>query len=86
MKLEQLNNLIGPDMKAVDAVIRTRLHSDVALVQQVAEYIINAGGKRLRPSLVLLAASACRTQKKPKSSWRKTRKVRRSFTPSVNTP
>lgn len=58
MKLEQLNNLIGPDMKAVDAVIRTRLHSDVALVQQVAEYIINAGGKRLRPSLVLLAAGA----------------------------
>ena len=58
MKLEQLNNLIGPDMKAVDAVIRTRLHSDVALVQQVAEYIINAGGKRLRPSLVLLSAGA----------------------------
>jgi len=58
VKLEQLNNLIGPDMKAVDAVIRTRLHSDVALVQQVAEYIINAGGKRLRPSLVLLSAGA----------------------------
>ena len=58
MKLEQLDNLIGPDMKAVDAVIRSRLHSDVALVQQVAEYIINAGGKRLRPSLVLLSAGA----------------------------
>jgi len=58
VKLEQLDNLIGPDMKAVDAVIRSRLHSDVALVQQVAEYIINAGGKRLRPSLVLLAAGA----------------------------
>lgn len=58
MKLEQLNNLIGSDMKAVDAVIRARLHSDVALVQQVAEYIVNAGGKRLRPSLVLLSAGA----------------------------
>jgi len=58
VKLEQLNNLIGSDMKAVDAVIRTRLHSDVALVRQVAEYIINAGGKRLRPSLVLLSAGA----------------------------
>ena len=58
MTLEQLNNLIGSDMRAVDAVIRTRLHSDVALVQQVAEYIINAGGKRLRPSLVLLSAGA----------------------------
>jgi octaprenyl-diphosphate synthase len=45
-------------MQAVDAVIRRRLHSDVILIQQVAEYIINAGGKRLRPALVLLAAGA----------------------------
>ena len=58
VKLEQLYNLIGPDMQAVDAVIRTRLHSDVALVRQVAEYIIQSGGKRLRPALVLLAAGA----------------------------
>ena len=58
MKLEQLYNLIGPDMQAVDAVIRRRLHSDVALVSQVAEYIISAGGKRLRPALVLLCAGA----------------------------
>jgi octaprenyl-diphosphate synthase len=58
VKLEQLYNLIGSDMKAVDAVIRARLHSDVALVQQVAEYIISAGGKRLRPALVLLSAGA----------------------------
>ena len=58
MKLEQLYNLIGSDMKAVDAVIRARLHSDVMLVQQVAEYIVNAGGKRLRPALVLLTAGA----------------------------
>ncbi len=45
-------------MQAVDAVIRKRLHSDVALVRQVAEYIINAGGKRLRPALVLLCSGA----------------------------
>jgi len=45
-------------MKAVDAVIRARLHSDVVLIRQVAEYIINAGGKRLRPALVLLSAGA----------------------------
>jgi octaprenyl-diphosphate synthase len=56
--LEQLYALIGPDMKAVDAVIRDRLHSDVVLVKQVAEYIINSGGKRMRPALVLLAAGA----------------------------
>ncbi len=58
MKLKQLYNLIGPDMKAVDAVIRARLHSEVVLVRQVAEYIISAGGKRLRPALVLLSAGA----------------------------
>ncbi len=56
--LDQLYALIGPDMKAVDAVIRARLHSDVVLVRQVAEYIISSGGKRLRPALVLLAAGA----------------------------
>ncbi|OIQ84656.1 octaprenyl-diphosphate synthase [mine drainage metagenome] len=43
-------------MDAVDTVIRQRLHSEVALVDQVAEYIVNSGGKRLRPALVLLAA------------------------------
>jgi len=46
-------------MRAVDAVVRTRLHSEVALVRQVAEYIISAGGKRMRPALVLLSARAC---------------------------
>ncbi len=58
MKLEQLYNLIGPDMQAVDAVIRKRLHSEVVLVRQVAEYIVQSGGKRLRPALVLLVAGA----------------------------
>ena len=58
MTLDQLYALIGPDMKAVDAVIRDRLHSEVVLVRQVAEYIINSGGKRMRPALVLLAAGA----------------------------
>ncbi|MCX7179967.1 MAG: polyprenyl synthetase family protein, partial [Proteobacteria bacterium] len=45
-------------MRAVDAVVRARLHSEVVLVRQVAEYIISAGGKRLRPALVLLTAGA----------------------------
>jgi octaprenyl-diphosphate synthase len=46
-------------MRQVDAVIRARLDSDVALVRQVAEYIVAGGGKRLRPALVLLSAGAC---------------------------
>lgn len=45
-------------MAAVDHVIRNRLHSDVALVSQVGEYIVNSGGKRLRPALVVLSAQA----------------------------
>jgi octaprenyl-diphosphate synthase len=49
---------IASDMNAVDALIRKRLHSDVALIRQVAEYIIHSGGKRLRPALVLFAANA----------------------------
>ncbi|NBW61137.1 MAG: octaprenyl diphosphate synthase [Methylophilaceae bacterium] len=43
-------------MRAVDEVIRSALYSDVVLIKQVAEYIINSGGKRLRPALVLMSA------------------------------
>ena len=44
---------------AVNREIGLKLHSDVALVNSVSQYIINSGGKRLRPLLVLLAARAC---------------------------
>jgi octaprenyl-diphosphate synthase len=50
---------VASDMGRVDDVIRSRLGSDVALVRQVAEYIVGGGGKRLRPALVLLSAGAC---------------------------
>lgn len=53
-----INQLIAPEMDAVNLVIRQQLHSDVALVSQISEYIINAGGKRIRPVLVLLMANA----------------------------
>ncbi len=56
--LKAIQALAAPDMAALDALIRRRLASDVALVNQIAEYIIGAGGKRLRPLLLLLAASA----------------------------
>jgi octaprenyl-diphosphate synthase len=45
-------------MASVDRLIRDRLASDVVLINQVAEYIVGAGGKRLRPMLLLLAAGA----------------------------
>ncbi len=58
MKLERLYKLIEADMRAVDVLIRQQLHSEATLVKQVGEYIVNAGGKRLRPALVLLSACA----------------------------
>ena len=45
-------------MDAVNTVIRQKLHSDVILINQIAEYIISAGGKRIRPVLILLVAKA----------------------------
>ena len=45
-------------MRRVDAVIRERLSSRVALIDQISHYIINAGGKRIRPRLVLLFSEA----------------------------
>ncbi len=59
MTLEQIRALVAADFEAVDRVVKRRLHSQVSLVDQVATYIIYAGGKRLRPLLVLLAARAC---------------------------
>ena len=50
--------LIAGDMREVDAVIAQRLDSGVPLVGQVARYIISAGGKRLRPALLLLVSGA----------------------------
>jgi len=58
LSIEAIRGSIEQDMRAVDQVIRRRLHSDVALVRRVAEYIINSGGKRLRPALVILSAGA----------------------------
>jgi octaprenyl-diphosphate synthase len=49
---------MGEEMRQVDAVIRRRLTSEVALVDQIARYITTAGGKRIRPLLVLLFSSA----------------------------
>jgi len=51
-----IQSCINDDMRMVDTTIRQSLHSEVTLVNQVAEYIINSGGKRLRPMLVLLSA------------------------------
>ena len=50
--------LMAAEMQEVDAVIRLRLASDVSLIDQISHYIIAAGGKRIRPMLVLLFCGA----------------------------
>jgi octaprenyl-diphosphate synthase len=49
---------VAEDMQRVDELVSRRLDSDVALVRQVAEYLVAAGGKRLRPALLLLSCGA----------------------------
>ena len=56
--LPAIQTFAAADMAAVDALIRRRLSSDVVLINQIADHIISAGGKRLRPMLVMLAGHA----------------------------
>ena len=53
---ERVAGLVGPDLQGVEAEIRRELDSPVALIQEMGGYIAGAGGKRLRPMLLLLAA------------------------------
>jgi octaprenyl-diphosphate synthase len=59
MSFESVKALVEDDLRQVDVVIRNRLASDVILVNQIAEYIVGSGGKRLRPLLVVVCARAC---------------------------
>lgn len=59
MDIQSIYSLIQDDMTAVDALIQQRLQSDVALINQLGFYIINSGGKRLRPAIAILSAKAC---------------------------
>ena len=54
----QARDPVATDMQRLDEVIRERLSSRVALIDQIAAYIISAGGKRIRPRLVLLVSQA----------------------------
>ncbi|MES9874277.1 MAG: octaprenyl diphosphate synthase [Candidatus Sedimenticola sp. PURPLELP] len=56
MDISTIRDLTANDMKAVDNLILHRLQSDVVLINQIGNYIVNSGGKRLRPMIVLLAA------------------------------
>jgi octaprenyl-diphosphate synthase len=58
LKLSELLAPVAADMQAVDGVIRARLSSDVVLIRTIGDYIIGAGGKRMRPAMLLLVAQA----------------------------
>ncbi|MEZ5558232.1 MAG: polyprenyl synthetase family protein [Pseudomonadales bacterium] len=57
--LAPVYELVADDFRAVNALIPRQLTSDVALVEEIGRYIVESGGKRLRPLLVLLGARAC---------------------------
>ena len=59
MQPHQLNPLVEPQFDAVTTYILNNLGSNVPLVERIAHHIVESGGKRLRPLLVLLAANAC---------------------------
>ncbi|MEX2524774.1 MAG: octaprenyl diphosphate synthase [Gammaproteobacteria bacterium] len=56
--IDFIRNLIADEMEQVNTLIEERLYSEVTLINQLSHYIINSGGKRLRPALVLLSAGA----------------------------
>ena len=59
MQLEQIREPVADDLRRVDQTIVEHLASDIVLVNQISQYIIGGGGKRLRPLSVVLAARAC---------------------------
>ncbi len=54
--IEELRTLIGDEMIRVNELIQSQMHSEITLIDQLGHYIVNSGGKRLRPALVLLSA------------------------------
>ena len=62
MKIEEIYALIEDDMASVNGCIQEKLRSEVVLIDQIGQYIVHSGGKRLRPVLHLLAANAFQYQ------------------------
>lgn len=58
MTMQQIINLIHDDLDKVNQVILAQLSSDVVLINQLGKYIIDGGGKRIRPIITLLTAKA----------------------------
>ncbi len=58
MHINDITHIVEDEFSAVNALITQQLSSDVPLVERIAHYIVESGGKRMRPLLVLLSAGA----------------------------
>src|SRR5258708_2313618 len=59
MQLDPIQALVKDNLQAVNALIIDSLHSKASIINDLGHYIIQSGGKRLRPLVVLLMARAC---------------------------
>ena len=59
MQLEAIRALVQEDLEATDKFIISRLESDIPLINNMVQYILTCGGKRIRPMILLLSARAC---------------------------
>jgi len=64
MDPKRIFRVVEEDFSAVNQLILDQLHSDVDLVETISQYLVDSGGKRVRPLLVLLAAKCCGYQDK----------------------
>ena len=57
--LEEIRSIVSEEWSLLDQEIEKQLSSDIELINNISQYIVNSGGKRIRPLIVLLSAKAC---------------------------
>ena len=57
--LDEIRDLVSEEWSLLDQEIEKQLSSDIELINNISQYIVNSGGKRIRPLMVLLSAKAC---------------------------
>ena len=59
VSLEEIRSIVSEEWSLLDQEIEKQLSSDIQLINNISQYIVNSGGKRIRPLIVLLSARAC---------------------------
>ena len=59
VSLEEIRSIVSEEWSLLDQEIEKQLSSDIQLINNISQYIVNSGGKRIRPLIVLLSAKAC---------------------------